>query len=64
MKLTKTKEYIQEMNDALVAVINYLDTPSFYNKQEIRSKVDIILNHKKALKEDMEKEINKVEGVK
>lgn len=64
MKLTKTKEYIQEMNDALVAVINYLDTPSFYNKQEIRSKVDIILNHKKVLKEDMEKEINKVEGVK
>ena len=64
MKLTKTKEYIQEMNDALVAVINYLDTPSFFNKEQIRSKVNIILNHKDALKEEVELEIKKVEGVK
>ena len=51
------------MNDALVAVINYLDTPSFFNKEQIRSKVNIILNHKDALKEEVELEIKKVEGV-
>ncbi len=52
------------MNDALVATINYLDTPSFFNKEQIRSKVNIILNHKDALKEEVELEIKKVEGVK
>ena len=64
MKLTKTKEYIQEMNNALVAVINYLDTPSFFNKEQIRSKVNIILNHSNTLKEEVKQEIKKIERVK
>ena len=61
MKLEKTKEYIQEMNETLIAVINYLDTPSLFNKQKIRFKVDKILNHKDVLKEDVKQEIKKAE---
>ena len=60
--MKKTIELIKKQNDVLVDVIRYLDS----NKQantEIRSQVDIILNHSKDLHEDSNMELTKISYV-
>ena len=49
--MKKTIEKINKQHDVLVDVIQWLDEKHFSNT-EIRSKVDMILNHSKKLHED------------
>jgi len=49
--MKKTIEKINKQHDVLIDVIQWLDEKHFSNT-EIRSKVDMILNHSKKLHED------------
>ena len=49
--MKKTIERINKQNDVLVDVIQWLDEKNFSNT-EIRSKVDVILNHSRKLHEE------------
>jgi hypothetical protein len=51
INMKKTIEKINKQHDVLVDVIQWLDEKHFSNT-EIRSKVDMILNHSKKLHED------------
>ena len=59
--MKETIERINKQHDALVDVIQWLDEKNFSNT-EIRSKVDVILNHSRKLHEEsnMELEGNKI----
>ena len=56
-KMKNTIELLKKQHDVLVDVIVWMDQNKKSNT-EIRSKVDIILNHEKKLEEDSEKELN------
>ena len=55
-KMIKTIERINKQNNVLVDVIQWLDEKNFSNS-EIRSKVDVILNHSKKLNEESNMEL-------
>ena len=60
-KMQNTLKRIMKQHDVLVDVIQWLDEKNFSNT-EIRSKVDVILNHSRKLheKSNMELEGNKI----
>ena len=60
-KMQNTLKRIMKQHDVLVDVIQWLDEKNFSNT-EIRSKVDVILNHSRKLHEEsnMELEGNKI----
>ena len=60
--MKNTIELVEEQHRVLVDVIHWLDSNKFSNT-EIRSKVDIILNHEKKLEEDSEMELTKISYV-
>ncbi len=51
MSFDNTIKLLKKQDDVLVDVIQWLDEKNFSNT-EIRSKVDMILNHSKKLHED------------
>jgi len=57
--MKNTIELIKKQHDVLVDVIVWMDQNKKSNT-EIRSKVDIILNHEKKLEEDSEMELTKI----
>ena len=60
--MKKTIELLKKQHDVLVDVIVWMDQNKKSNT-EIRSKVDIILNHEKKLEEDSEMELTKISYV-
>ena len=58
-KMIKTIERINKQNNVLVDVIQWLDEKNFSNT-EIRSKVDVILNHSRKLNEGSDMELTKI----
>ena len=62
MSFDKTIKLLKKQNDVLVDVIQWLDEKNFSNT-EIRSKVDIILNHSRKLHEDSEMELTKIKFI-
>ena len=60
--MENTIELLKKQHDVLVDVIVWLDQNKKSNT-EIRSKVDIILNHEKKLEEDSEMELTKISYV-
>ena len=58
-KMKNTIKLLQKQHDVLVDVIVWMDQNKKSNT-EIRSKVDIILNHEKKLEEDSEMELTKI----
>ena len=60
--MKNTIELVEEQHRVLVDVIHWLDSNKFSNT-EIRSKVDVILNHSKKLHEDSEMELTKISYV-
>ena len=59
MSFDNTIKLLRKQNDVLVDVIQWLDEKNFSNT-EIRSKVDVILNHSDKLHEDSEMELTKI----
>jgi len=57
--MKNTIELLKKQHDVLVDVIVWMDQNKKSNT-EIRSKVDIILNHEKKLEEDSEMELTKI----
>ena len=57
--MKKTIERIKKQDDVLIDVIQWLDEKNFSNT-EIRSKVDVILNHSKKLHEESNMELTKI----
>mgnify|MGYP003155045120 FL=1 len=57
--MKNTIKLLQKQHDVLVDVIVWMDQNKKSNT-EIRSKVDIILNHEKKLEEDSEMELTKI----
>ena len=57
--MKNTIELLKKQHDVLVDVIQWLDEKHFSNT-EIRSKVDVILNFEKKLKEGSEMELTKI----
>ena len=57
-----TIKLLRKQDDVLVDVIQWLDEKNFSNT-EIRSKVDVILNHSRKLHEDSEMELTKIKLV-
>ena len=62
MSFDNTIKLLRKQNDVLVDVIQWLDEKNFSNT-EIRSKVDVILNHSRKLHEDSEMELTKIKLV-
>jgi len=62
MSFDKTIKLLKKQNDVLVDVIQWLDEKNFSNT-EIRSKVDVILNHSRKLHEDSEMELTKIKFI-
>jgi len=60
--MKNTIELLKKQHDVLVDVIVWLDQNKKSNT-EIRSKVDVILNFEKKLKEDSEMELTKISYV-
>ena len=60
--MKNTIELLKKQHDVLVEVIVWLDQNKKSNT-EIRSKVDVILNFEKKLKEDSEMELTKISYV-
>ena len=60
--MKKTIELLKKQHDVLVDVIVWMDQNKKSNT-EIRSKVDVILNFEKKLKEDSEMELTKISYV-
>jgi len=59
MSFDNTIKLLRKQDDVLVDVIQWLDEKNFSNT-EIRSKVDIILNHSRKLHESSEMELTKI----
>ena len=57
--MKETIKRINKQHDVLVDVIQWLDEKKFSNT-EIRSKVDVILNHSKKLHEESNMELTKI----
>ena len=57
--MQNTIDLLKKQHDVLVDVIVWMDQNKKSNT-EIRSKVDIILNHEKKLEEDSEMELTKI----
>ena len=57
--MKKTIERITKQHDALVDVIQWLDEKNFSNS-EIRSKVDVVLNHSRKLNEGSDMELTRI----
>jgi len=62
MSFDKTIKLLRKQDDVLVDVIQWLDEKNFSNT-EIRSKVDVILNHSRRLREGSEMELTKIKLV-
>ena len=60
--MQNTIKLLKKQHDVLVDVIVWMDQNKKSNT-EIRSKVDIILNHEKKLEEDSEMELTKISYV-
>jgi len=59
MSFESTIELIKLQRAALIEVIQWLDEKNFSNT-EIRSKVDVVLNHNKDMDETSEMELTKI----
>jgi len=59
MSFDNTIKLLKKQDDVLVDVIQWLDEKNFSNT-EIRSKVDVILNHSRKLHEGSEMELTKI----
>jgi hypothetical protein len=57
--MKSTIELLRKQHDVLVDVIVWMDQNKKSNT-DIRSKVDVILNHEKKLEEDSEMELTKI----
>ena len=62
MSFDNTIKLLRKQDDVLVDVIQWLDEKNFSNT-EIRSKVDVILNHSRKLHEDSEMELTKIKFI-
>ena len=62
MSFDNTIKLLRKQDDVLVDVIQWLDEKNFSNT-EIRSKVDVILNHSRRLREGSEMELTKIKLV-
>ena len=62
MSFDNTIKLLRKQDDVLVDVIQWLDEKNFSNT-EIRSKVDVILNHSRKLHEGSEMELTKIKLV-
>jgi len=62
MSFDKTIKLLKKQDDVLVDVIQWLDEKNFSNT-EIRSKVDVILNHSRRLHEGSEMELTKIKFI-
>ena len=62
MSFDNTIKLLRKQDDVLVDVIQWLDEKNFSNT-EIRSKVDIILNHSRKLHEGSEMELTKIKFI-
>ena len=59
MSFDNTIKLVKKQQDVLVDVIQWLDEKNFSNS-EIRSKVDVILNHSRKLNERSDMELTKI----
>ena len=59
MSFDSTIKLVKKQRDVLVDVIQWLDEKNFSNS-EIRSKVDVILNHSRKLNEGSDMELTKI----
>ena len=59
MSFDNTVKLVKKQRDVLVDVIQWLDEKNFSNT-EIRSKVDVILNHSRELNEGSDMELTKI----
>ena len=59
MSFDNTIKLVKKQHDVLVDVIQWLDEKNFSNS-EIRSKVDVILNHSDKLNEGSDMELTKI----
>ena len=59
MSFDNTIKLVKLQRATLVEVIQWLDEKNFSNT-EIRSKVDVVLNHNKDMDEDSEMELTKI----
>ena len=59
MSFDNTIKLVKKQRDVLVDVIQWLDEKNFSNS-EIRSKVDVILNHSRKLHEESNMELTKI----
>ena len=59
MSFDNTIKLLKKQDDVLIDVIQWLDEKNFSNT-EIRSKVDVILNHSRKLHEGSEMELTKI----
>ena len=59
MSFDNTIKLVNKQRDVLVDVIQWLDEKNFSNS-EIRSKVDVILNHSRKLNEGSDMELTKI----
>ena len=59
MSFDNTIKLVEKQRDVLVDVIQWLDEKNFSNS-EIRSKVDVILNHSDKLNEGSDMELTKI----
>ena len=62
MSFDNTIKLLKKQDDVLVDVIQWLDEKNFSNT-EIRSKVDVILNHSRKLHEGSEMELTKIKFI-
>ena len=62
MSFDNTIKLLRKQDDVLVDVIQWLDEKNFSNT-EIRSKVDVILNHSRKLHEGSEMELTKIKFI-
>jgi len=59
MSFDNTIKLVEKQRDVLVDVIQWLDEKNFSNS-EIRSKVDVILNHSDKLNEGSDMELTRI----
>ena len=62
MSFDNTIKLVKLQRATLVEVIQWLDEKNFSNT-EIRSKVDVVLNHNKDMDEDSEMELTKIKFI-
>ena len=62
MSFESTIELINLQRDTLIEVIQWLDEKNFSNT-EIRSKVDVVLNHNKDMDETSKMELTKIKFI-